>query len=641
MVGMAWFKNSMSEEDFLRTARTKGYEDYVSLLETKTFRGLSGKAAFDTALYKIDPSKTAKGNEKKIVDKLTRLIRTEKDKATPAPIVSSSAPISSPLKAVSVSSKVSVASSALKKSSKKVATPVEEASAGAGKAPPDTPTILPSPHSSTLTDEERRIRALELAAEASRKTKIEQSSKGATSLQTLKAVFKSAAEAASSAALPANPEESTQYAKLGIEKVAVPLLEADHAYIRDEKIKKSIKDAIPIITAAEGRFAWKRGISQLPALQNPVVGTSFLEKLNTYIPTTTGTTTNKPKEISNARKLAWEEEKEKRNEKFAENTRKQQEGLLRPPDWNEANPLFSPKTGKPFEEKKPIENVLKLGKECDDFAKSQQVKLEYPLGSEAPYNINNDTNIYGFIVKVFLNPQIDTDEMVSFRLQLKSYVGNDAYEMLSLLFVFFGGIPGIQPRYSEPGFNYIFCDKFEIKDATEYNLFENATNLFIKSGCKATNENGISDVSLFHNDVRTRAQRQNLENVRLPSNNKKVFKMSVKFFENETSPEKDYDISDLYTHKIPFIDPEKDVGIVVFVKSRNEFTEKCKDAIAGRYEPIKLCQQIYGWEQDVSPFLDTIRKRIFQIAERYEITPIEVFNGIFNIPSDTPQTRPE
>ena len=556
------------------------------------------------------------------------------------PPTTSSSRTPSSTKTASVSGEASVASTGPKRASKKIATPVEEASAGAGKAPPDTPAILPPPHPSTLTDEERRVRALELAAEASRKTKIEQSSKGATSLQTLKAVFKSAAEAASSAALPANPEESTQYAKLGIEKVALPLLAADHAYIHDEKIKKSIKDTIPIITAAEGRFAWKRGISQLPALQNPVVGTSFLEKLNTYIPTITGTTTNKPKEISNARKLAWEEEKERRNEKFVENTQKEQEGLLRPRGWNSDLLLFSPKTGDNFKGTHK-ENVDSLLEECNIFSKSQQVKLEYPLGSEAPYNINNDTNIYGFIVKVFLNPQIDTDEMVSFRLQLKSYVGNDAYEMLSLLFVFFGGIPGIQPRYSEPGFNYIFCDKFEIKDATEYNLFENATNLFIKSGCKATNENGISDVSLFHNDVRTRAQRQNLENVRLPSNNKKVFKMSVKFFENETSPEKDYDISDLYTHKIPFIDPEKDVGIVVFVKSRSEFTEKCKDAIAGRYEPIKLCQQIYGWEQDVGPFLDTIRKRIFQIAERYEITPIEVFNGIFNIPSDTPQTRPE
>ena len=315
--------------------------------------------------------------------------------------------------------------------------------------------------------------------------------------------------------------------------------------------------------------------------------------------------------------------------------------MLRPPGWNSTGILYSPKTGHPLEGADKSK-ILNLKKECKEFEKSQEVKRESQLGSDEPYNITSDTNIYGFIVKVFMNPMIDTDEMVSFRLQLNSYVGNDTYEMLALLFVFFGGIPDIQPQYNEPGFNYILCDKFEIKSATEYNLFENGIDLFVRSGCKATNENGISDVSLFHLDVRTRAQRQELDKKRLIKDGKvykKVYKMSVKFFENETSPEKDYDIADLYTHKIDFIDKDNDVGIVVFVKNRSNFIEQCKGARAGRYEPIKICQQIYGWEEDVKPFLDRIRLRMFEIAQTYNITPVQLFNNIFNIPPDTKQDK--
>ena len=74
-----------------------------------------------------------------------------------------------------------------------------------------------------------------------------------------------------------------------------------------------------------------------------------------------------------------------------------------------------------------------------------------------------------FLTKVFIDPKISLDDMVSFRLSSGGQVGSDIYEVLSRLFVFFGGIADVNPR---DGGNYKFMNSAE--DGKIYNTSEDA-----------------------------------------------------------------------------------------------------------------------------------------------------------------------
>ena len=66
------------------------------------------------------------------------------------------------------------------------------------------------------------------------------------------------------------------------------------------------------------------------------------------------------------------------------------------------------------------------------------------------------------------------------------------------------------------------------------------------------------------------------------------------------------------------------------MKRRGEFIKKCMAAVSGRH-PENNCLQIFGWEEDVSPFLETIRHNIFQYADRKDKTPQQLFNEIYRV----------
>ena len=47
--------------------------------------------------------------------------------------------------------------------------------------------------------------------------------------------------------------------------------------------------------------------------------------------------------------------------------------------------------------------------------------------------------------------------------------------------------------------------------------------------------------------------------------------------------------------------------------------------------PEVYCQQIYGWIEDVRPFLTKVRNEIFKIADERKMTPLNVFDNLYNI----------
>lgn len=433
------------------------------------------------------------------------------------------------------------------------------------------------------------------------------------------AIF-AAARRASNYALRGEPEEAARFAKESARK----LLESRniHQLREDDDIFDKV-----------AKEASRRAVLEIPALVNPVLSTSFIETIQRFIPTKTHTTTNRIIPLSEKGIEQWKLDETKQESAYDAEVQKQKNGELRPPGWSLQ--LYDPKDGRDISGSH-INKVKSLMVQCDKFKKSQSVERVYLLGSD--YGLKRNSNAYGFVVDIFLNPAFTMEKMVSFRLTRDRTIGCDAYEILAQLFVLFGGISGVNPRMNDPAHNYTFADKFEIGSKDNRTIFDNLATMFRTSGCRATSENGISDVSLFHVNIVNDEERARLKDTPLDGGIKKIYKMSVKYYANETSPEKDYDISDLYTHQVNNVNREH-VGLIVFVKNRGQFTEKCVNAAAERYDAIKLCQQIYGWEQDVKGFLDTIRTSIFKQADEYGITPIQFFHGLFDLPDTLPKTR--
>jgi hypothetical protein len=309
-----------------------------------------------------------------------------------------------------------------------------------------------------------------------------------------------------------------------------------------------------------------------------------------------------------------------RSQSEAQYTKQINEGLMRPEGWGPD--LFDPKDGSEIIQGSYIKNKEHLERQCILFEKSQKKVPDYKLGHE--YGIVNKTTMYGVMVKLFLNPLITLDEMVSFKLIKSSFVGNDMYEVLCSLFVFFGGIPGIQ---AQEGQTYKFIDKIEKYNNDTHTVYTTNLELFEALEFKATKKNGMADVALVHNTLLTREQREKQKNP-LKEKMKKIYLMSVKYFEAGEKSQKKYDISDFYTHKLDFINNDIDLGIIVFVKERDEFTYKCLGADS--HEQISKCQQIYGFE-DVKTFLTNERYKLFKGADERRMTPVQYFNDIYNM----------
>ncbi len=393
------------------------------------------------------------------------------------------------------------------------------------------------------------------------------------------------------------------------------------------KVAKNLKLKESVSTKLAGTFAReakKDLISDLPLLREPLISRTFIDFLKEYeLKNKINTNVSWTKKINSDNVIRKTKEADMQ-EKYRDYEIKKPQGLLRPEEWQKE--LWDPETGDQIPGSYP-EKVLYLDKQCDKFKKSQQEPVNSLLGVD--YGLTADTpTIYDFISNVFLNPIISTDELVSFKLTPERKIGSDAYETLAMLFILFGGIPQIQPRAGLPGYNYTFCDKLEVTTPTGFVFYPKIGNFF-KGNFRATQVNGVSDVTLFSNAILDPTERERYNKQELPNKNKKIYKTSVKYWAVEGSPES-YDIQKLYMQHPTFVQPEH-MGILVFVKNREAFVEKCKEIKSDRYISMVVCEPIYGWEQNVKPFINDVRNALFVASERLQVTPIELFNDIFDI----------
>jgi hypothetical protein len=322
----------------------------------------------------------------------------------------------------------------------------------------------------------------------------------------------------------------------------------------------------------------------------------------------------------------WTAELTRRQAELQDKQRLLENGLLRPrpsePLRHWQDTLFNPSDGIALSKPNPKDNVTDLIGLIDDFKVSQKPTLDAPLGTV--YGVNRTTNMYGFVHKIFLNPMMTMDEMVSFMFSPGRHIGNDSYESLSRLFVFFGGIPEVNPR--EDG-DYKFVDQFEIdrKAGEEHIPFERNIDMLNNVSAIGLNDSGFSDVTLIHNSI--------FDETEPPINGKKVYLMSVKWLGEESTATKSYDIETLRSFSmdiaqyIPGLRPSNVINLV-FLKNRGEFADKCMSA--KRHEE-EWCEQIYGWNEDVKPFLQTIRNKIFSIADQKLKTPLQIFDEMYTI----------
>ncbi len=236
------------------------------------------------------------------------------------------------------------------------------------------------------------------------------------------------------------------------------------------------------------------------------------------------------------------------------------------------------------------------------------------------YGLTNTTTNYDFLFGPFLDKSITLDDFVSFRLGTGGQQGSDMYEVLSRLFVFFGGVPGVNPQQ---GGNFSFKQKIEEVAAP---VFANPHTAFMNMTCKATSKSGVSDITL----VRTAAGSTPLASAYCESacatgpveRDVQTYLMSVKWYRKERSAEH-YDLEKLKATADAILTPEqRPYDIIVFLKSKREFERAHQRAY--RQYIRHIGRTFFGWEEDVKPFLQDIRRQIFEEAERRAVTPATV-----------------
>ena len=267
--------------------------------------------------------------------------------------------------------------------------------------------------------------------------------------------------------------------------------------------------------------------------------------------------------------------------------------------------------------REPISNLQELEKRIRELKKQRNTT---PIGL---YGLTNDTSNYDFLINVFLNPDISLEEMVSFRLSDGGQIGSDIFEVLSRFFVLFGGIEHVNPRQ---GGNYKFMKKIEGNVPEIYN---DSMDALKRMKCKATRVMGISDITL----VNVRKDKQVIKpdspycEVECDTKEKEqvtTYVMSVKWYKEEKNAEH-YDLEKLFTaaHRIVTAE-QKPIDIIVFLKSKREF--HIAHNRAARQYVRELANTYFGWEEDVKPFLESIRSKLFESAKIIERTPQEVFD---------------
>ena len=142
--------------------------------------------------------------------------------------------------------------------------------------------------------------------------------------------------------------------------------------------------------------------------------------------------------------------------------------------------LFDPCT------REPIKDIKELEKRIRDIKKQRNF---IPVGL---YGLTNNTSNYDFLMDVFINPNISLDDMVSFKLsEGRAKTGTDIFEVLSRLFVFFGGINGVNPRQEG---NYKYMDRIEGGGK----VYDDVKVALQNMKCIASSGSGVSDITLVH-----------------------------------------------------------------------------------------------------------------------------------------------
>jgi hypothetical protein len=273
--------------------------------------------------------------------------------------------------------------------------------------------------------------------------------------------------------------------------------------------------------------------------------------------------------------------------------------------------LYDPCTGTPLEPN----TVASLEKRVREIKKERDI---IPVGL---YGLTNDTSNYDFLTKVFIDPKISLDDMVSFKLSADRLPGTDIYEVLSRLFVFFGGITDVNPR---DGGNYKFMNSAE--DGKIYNTSEDALR---SMKCIASSGSGVSDITIVYvnstkKTIHTSPSYCEVDCDKPEKDNiiTKTYLMSVKWRKKEKNAE-NVDLEKLRIAQQEKLSPEqRPADSIVFIKSKKDF-QISNNRMFRQYVQY-LAKTFFGWNEDVKPFLEEKRRNIFEIASLTNKTPLEV-----------------
>jgi hypothetical protein len=306
------------------------------------------------------------------------------------------------------------------------------------------------------------------------------------------------------------------------------------------------------------------------------------------------------------------------NVPLGENIRSNESIQIEKKDCNE---LFDPCT------REPITSLEALEKRIRDIKKQRDI---IPVGL---YGLTNDTSNYDFLTKVFIDPKISLEDMVSFRLSAGGQVGSDIYEVLSRLFVFFGGIDNVNPRQNG---NYKFMKKIE-GDSPE--VYDDSVDALKRMKCKATRAMGISDITLVNvrNDkkvIKPDDPYCEIDCDIKESDNIKTYLISVKWYKDEKNAEH-YDLEKLFTaaQKITTAE-QKPLDIIVFLKSKKDF--EIAHNRSYRQYTRDIAKTFFGWNEDVKPFLEEKRRTIFELANLSSVSPLQALEMQYFTPNAKP-----
>ena len=277
--------------------------------------------------------------------------------------------------------------------------------------------------------------------------------------------------------------------------------------------------------------------------------------------------------------------------------------------------------------KEPIESIELLEKRV------RELKRTADTVAVGLYGLTNETSNYDFLTGVFLNPKVSLDDMVSFRLSSGGQIGSDIFEVLSRLFVFLGGMETVNPR---DGGNFKFMQKIE---GGNPHIYGNSKEAFQQMKCKATRAMGISDITLVRTSIDTKEIKPTDPYCEVECDTKvteevKTYLMSVKWYRKEKSAEH-YDLEKLYVaaNKITSLE-QKPVDLIVFLRSKKDFEIAHNRAF--RQYTKELAKTFFGWNEDVKPFLEGIRRLVFETAGIRGIPVKDALEQQYFIPNAKP-----